>query len=132
MNVIVDTSVWSIALRRSSRVETFEVGKLSELLKEGRQVFLIGTILQELLQGVRSSSEFARLKDYLEAIPMLQLDRDDYLAAAELMNTCRSNGVQASTIDFQIAAACTRHDCALLTSDHDFEHIARFCPLKLL
>jgi predicted nucleic acid-binding protein len=68
----------------------------------------------------------------MDLFPLLQLERDDYVAAAELRNLCRSKGVQASTIDFQIAAACVRHDCSLLTNDQDFRHIAQHCPLQLL
>jgi len=132
MSVIVDTSVWSLVLRRHSPPDSSQAEKLRALLRRGQPVVLVGVIVQELLQGIRSAADFQSVKDHLDAFEMLVLDREDYVAAAELRNQCASNGVQASTIDFQIAAACLRHDHLLLTADEDFEHIARCCALQLL
>ncbi len=46
MKVIVDTSVWSLALRRSKDVESEYVEELEELIKEVR-VQLIGPVRQD-------------------------------------------------------------------------------------
>lgn len=132
MSVIVDTSVWSLSLRRGSSSDDPQAAKLADMLRDGRPIHLLGIILQEVLQGIRNPSEFDELRTGLQAFPLLQLDRDDFAAAAELWNLCRSHGVQASTVDCQIAAACIRHDCALLTADKDFASIAGHCPLQLL
>lgn len=48
-----------------------------------------------------------------------------------LRNTCRRHGVQLGTIDALIAQLCIEHDLALLTTDQDFTHAARFVPLRL-
>lgn len=132
MSVVVDTSVWSMALRRHAPVESNEKSRLVRLLKDGQPIVLLGVIVQELLQGIRSGRDFARVRDHLDAFEMLILEREDYIAAAELRNVCASGGVSASTIDFQIAAACIRHDHILLTADLDFRHIARCSVLQLL
>jgi len=131
MSVIVDTSAWSHALRRTTPTDDPQAAKLAELLRQRQPVVLLGVILQELLQGIRESAEFERIRAYLEAFLLIELTRRDYVAAARLGNLCRSKGVQVSIVDSQIAAACIEHDCALLTCDKDFEHIARLCSLRL-
>lgn len=131
MKCIVDTSVWSQALRREHHRETDETRKLTILLKEGERIFLPGIILQEILQGVRRQEQFKRIRESLSFFPIMETRRDDYVFAAELFNYCRSKGVQAATIDFLITSLAIRNECLLLTSDKDFAHIARHSDLKL-
>lgn len=131
MSLVVDTSVWSLALRRGSPSPDPQVAKLATALMQRQPIVLLGVILQEVLQGIREESRFEAVKDYLQAFPIWAMDRADYVAAARLWNLCRSKGVQASTADIQIAVMCVQHDCELLTCDRDFEHIAGFCPLRL-
>lgn len=132
MSVIVDTSVWSLALRRKLESSDPQVIKLADMLKQGQKILLLGVILQEVLQGIRSKKQFSIVKNHLDAFNMLTLEREDYIIAAELRNLCKIKGVQASSIDFQIAAACIQHDCFLLTCDQDFRYISNCCSLKLL
>lgn len=132
MSTIVDTSVWSLFLRRGDYRQYPQARKLDSMLRQRQPIVLLGVVLQETLQGVRDVPKFEKLRDYLGEFSMLAMQREDHVAAATLWNLCRSNGVQASTADCQIAAACIRHDCALLTCDKDFEHISRLCPLQLL
>ena len=55
MNVLVDTSIWSLALRQNieslNTTEKFLVAELSELIREGR-ARLIGLVRRELLSGI--------------------------------------------------------------------------------
>ncbi len=131
MNVIVDTSVWSLAFRKETPSGDARVQTLTSILNQGR-VMLLGVVLQEVLQGIRSQERFEEIEAHMNALPFLDLDRQDHVEAARIWNLCRTKGVQASTVDTQIAAACVRHNCALLTSDRDFEHIAKHVPLRLL
>jgi len=95
MRVIIDTSVWSLALRRKqSSQESPEVLTLRELIIDNK-VALLGAIRQEILSGIREAEQFARLRDYLRAFPDIDLKIEDYEMAAEFYNTCRSNGIQA-------------------------------------
>lgn len=129
---MVDTSVWSLALRRNGGAVHPEVKKLKNLILDGEQLFIIGLILQEILQGISRSDKFEKLKDYLSAFPILRLDREDYIIAAQFRNQCRSKGVQAGTIDFLIASTAITHNCHLFTTDNDFQYIARYSNLMLL
>lgn len=132
MKYIVDTSVWSLALRREHHRDTEEVRKLKILLKEGERVFVTGIILQEILQGIRRDEQFRQIQESLSFFPILEATREDHIFAAELYNLCRAKSVQASTIDFLIAALAIRNECLLLTSDRDFQHIAKYTELKLV
>ena len=132
MTIVVDTSVWSHALRRRKPGGDPQSEKLASAIKQAQPIALLGVILQEILQGIRNPGDFEKVRAHLEVFPLIGLEREDFVAAAELRNLCAARGVQASTIDFQIAAACARHDCALLTNDQDFERISQCCPLQLL
>ena len=130
MNVLVDTSVWSLALRRNATGTAPELQELVELIGEGR-VLMIGAIRQELLSGVRSAEQFKKLREALEAFPDMTLDPDDYVEAARCFNTCRGNGIQGSNTDFLICAVGARRKVPVLTTDRDFESFAKFLHFKL-
>ena len=132
MNLVVDTSVWLLALRRRSGSEDLAAARLRELIEAGHGILVPGVVLQELLQSIRSSGDFERVLTALRAFTILHLEPDDYVEAARLFNKCKSKGVQAGTIDAQLAAACARRDIPLFTCDRDFQHIAPHCGLKLL
>jgi hypothetical protein len=130
VSVLVDTSVWSLALRRDKPEATREVGALGAAVERG-SVCLIGAILQEVLQGFPSPDRSRRLLEALAPFPLLTLHRGDYVFAAEIRNKCRAKGLSISSVDAQIAAAAINHRCSLLTTDADFRGIARHFPLKL-
>jgi predicted nucleic acid-binding protein len=130
MNVLVDTSVWSLALRRHKPRPSAEVAELSELVREGR-VVMIGPIRQELLSGTKSEAEFERLRQHLAPFPDLPLDSADYEQAARSFNTCRARGVQASNTDFLMCAIALRRDLRILTTDNDFDRLSRALQLRL-
>lgn len=133
MNLVVDTSVWSLVLRRSRVVETHPLVRIFRLHIEANDgIFLVGNILQELLDGLRDKKDFDRLRTSLEPFPLVPLVRGTYAAAAELRQHCRSKGVQAGPVDCLIAAACIEYGFPLLTADQDFAHIAKHSGLLLL
>ncbi len=129
MSVLVDTSVWSIALRRD-RPPPSRVLEILRAAIEGGDVCLLGVILQEVLQGFPSVDRTRRLVEHLSAFPLLSMHRADYVYAAEVRNRCRAKGLAISTIDAQIAAAAINHRCSLLTFDRDFTGVARHFPLR--
>lgn len=130
MNVLVDTSVWSLALRRRQTEASAPVGELRELVREGR-VRVIGPVRQELLSGIRESAQFRRLRDAMRAFPDQGLTIGDFERAAELFNRCRSQGIQGSNTDFLLCAVAERLDLAIFTTDQDFSLFAQCFPLKL-
>lgn len=132
MNVLVDSSVWSLALRRNTQNDAIAiVNILRDLIADGR-VVLLGAIRQEVLSGVRYTEQFDRLRDYLRAFPDLDIITEDYELAAEYFNTCRTKGIQGSNTDFLICAVAHRRGYSILTTDKDFENFRSHIPVVLL
>ena len=98
----------------------------------GDGLFLIGNILQELLDGLRSPTQIDRLAALLDPFPLLELNRETYVAATRLRFACRLRGIIAGPVDFLIAAVCCQHGFPLLTADKDFSRIAAHCDLVVL
>lgn len=129
MNVLVDTSVWSLALRRRSTAHpSAEV--LRRLATDGRAA-LIGPIRQELLSGIREQPVFDRLRLALGAFPDVPLVAPDYERAAACFNLCRAAGIQGSNTDFLICAVAERRHMPILTTDADFVRYAGILPIRL-
>jgi predicted nucleic acid-binding protein len=131
MTLLVDTSVWSLALRRDAEVTEPEVHHLKDALLGSEIVVTTGLVLQELLQGFSGAKASAQIIERFAALPLLQPDRDDHIHAAGLRNTCRQAGVQIGTIDALLAQLCIRHDLTLLTTDQDFTHAAKHRALRV-
>jgi len=131
MTLLVDTSVWSLALRRDGAVATPEVAALREAIEGSDVVVTTGLVLQELLQGFNGPKDRQAIMDRFSALPLIQPDREDHVAAAEVRNACRRSGVQMGTIDALLIQLCGRHDLTLLSADKDFSNAAAFVPFKL-
>ena len=131
MTLLVDTSVWSLALRRDVAASEPEVEVLKEALLGADVVVTTGLVLQELLQGFAGPKAAAQIIERFSALPLLLPDRHDHVAAAALRNVCRQRGVQIGTIDALIAQLCLRHDLTLLTTDQDFTLAAKHCALRV-
>lgn len=130
MKVLVDTAVWSLALRRSAASAHPAVGELRALVDEGR-IVMIGPIRQELLSGIRTHEGFTRLRDALRAFDDEPLERADFERAAEHFNACRAKGIQGSNTDFLICAVAERRTASILTTDADFSRFAAVLPVAL-
>ena len=130
MNVLVDTSVWSLALRRILPVGAAVTEELASLVRRG-EVAMIGPIRQEVLSGVKDASQFRRLRDHLRAFPDVSLDSDDFEEAATCFNRCRAKGIQGSNTDFLICAVAARRRMAIFTTDGDFTEFRRVLPVTL-
>jgi predicted nucleic acid-binding protein len=131
VSLFVDTSVWSLALRRDQPADRAEVAMLARTLESGEPVLTTGLILQELLQGFAGPKSRSQIVQRFAALPLIVPDREDHVAAAELRNQCRRKGVQIATIDALLAQLCIRHDATMLTIDVDFTRIAKHTRLKL-
>jgi predicted nucleic acid-binding protein len=131
VNLLVDTSVWSLALRRDVPTRTPEVDILAEQLESGGALFTTGLVLQELLQGFSGPKARKAIIQRFTALPFLVPDRGDHVKAADLRNRCRRNGLQIGTIDALLAQLCIRHKLIMLTTDGDFRRVAKHSPLRV-
>ncbi len=131
MNLFVDTSVWSLALRRDAPPSQPEVAVLRRALESATPVLTTGLILQELLQGFRRPKARDAILSRFSVLPFLVPDRDDHVRAAELHIACRQKGLQVATIDVLLSALCLRYELTMLSTDVDFRRIARVRPLSV-
>lgn len=130
MKVLVDTSIWSLALRRREQAKNPEAEELARLIAS-HVVEIIGPIRQEILSGVRDGAQFDRLERHLDAFVDQPLTVEDYVTAAKFYNLCRAKGIQGSNTDFLICAVAVRHDFSIFTTDQDFLHFAKCLPIVL-
>ena|SRR5215469_10156651 len=134
MNVLVDTSIWSLALRRKaqdlSARETSLVSELGELIQEGR-IRILGLLRQELLSGIKTNEQSEKLRSTLRAFEDEAVDTSDYEAAAKASNQCRSKGVAVTLVDALICAVGAERNWPIFTTDPDFSNYAAMLPIKL-
>jgi len=133
--ILIDTPVWSLALRRKPEnlsPRELRLKKLwYEIVDDGRAQ-LLGSVRQELLSGLREESQFYRLRDYLRDFPDAPVTTGDYEEAARSSNRCRSAGIAASPVDMLICAIARRYDWEILTPDRDFAHYEKVLGIRLL
>ena len=126
----MDTSVWSLALRRGHGRTHPEQEELRRLVL-AHVAEIIGPVRQEILSGVRDKAQFARLETHLAAFPDIPLRSEDFVTAAKFFNLCRSKGIQGSNTDFLICAVAVRCELAIFTTDADFRHFTKCLPIVL-
>ena len=134
MNILVDTSVWSLALRRKTEslnaTEKFIVAELSELVREGR-ARLIGLVRQELLSGIKTMEQYEKLRLHLRFFPDELIDTSDYEEAAKAGNRCRGKGIVVSIVDILICAVAIKREWAIFTTDPDFINYVKVLPVSI-
>jgi predicted nucleic acid-binding protein len=132
--ILVDTPVWSLALRRKaanlSAPERRSTQLLYALIDEGRAQ-LLGAVRQELLSGLKEESQFRRLRDYLRDFPDVPVATEDYEEAARGSNQCRHAGIAASPVDMLMCAVAMRYGWDIFTADQDFTHYQSILKIRL-
>ena len=131
MTLFVDTSVWSLALRRDAPADVPEVRVLASELARGGALVTTGLVLQELLQGFNGTRARKQIIEHFTALPLVVPDRRDHVEAAELRNACRRKGLQLGTIDALLGQLCLRHGLMMLTTDRDFHRAGRLVGLRV-
>lgn len=129
MQVLVDTCVWSQALRRTNDNNN-HARELRDIISDNRAC-IIGPIRQEILSGIRNKQHFRTLREHLSAFPDLLIKTIDYEQAAEFSNLLRGKGIQESAIDFLICAVAYRYSLLIYTLDDDFKYFNRHLDIKL-
>jgi predicted nucleic acid-binding protein len=131
MKLLVDTPVWSLALRRRVRSENASsTRELASLIEDGR-VAMIGPVRQEVLSGIKEQSQFERLREHLRSFSDVLITSEDHEEAASFYNRCRGKGIQGSNTDFLICAIAARLEYPVFTTDKDFARFAKVLPIAL-
>ncbi|MBE7411554.1 MAG: PIN domain-containing protein [Leptospiraceae bacterium] len=130
MKVLVDTSIWSQALRKNASSEDEILNELKELIKELR-IVIIGPIRQEILSGLSDTNKYDQLKERLSFFDDLPLDTEYFEYAAQLSNTCRIKGIQGSHTDFLICSVAIKNGIPIYTLDKDFANYKKYIDIEL-
>ena len=130
MKMLVDTSVWSLALRRDAPPDIPQVQVLTKALLGEGDIYTTGIVIQELLQGFNGASDSEKIASKLSSLAMIVPDLNDHIEAAKLRNLCRRKGVQAGTIDALIARLAIRYELALLTTDKNFQNMVKHVEIR--
>jgi predicted nucleic acid-binding protein len=112
VKLLVDTSVWSLALRRkntpSLRPDEQKLkAELVQAIQDGR-VAMLGLLRQELLSGIKEKAQFDNVKAALAPYLDEPINIADHEYAARVYNECRIQGVEAGTVDILICAVAVR------------------------
>ena len=132
MKVLVDTSVWSLALRKKTPTENEIkiINELKELIHELR-VVIIGPIRQELLSGISNEIKFQTLKEKMRSFEDIHISSEEYENAAKIYNDCRKKGIQGSQIDYLICSVARSNNLSIFTTDKDFENYSKIIKIKI-
>lgn len=130
MSVLVDTSVWSQALRRRDGRDDRVVRELANLI-EAYQARIIGPIRQEILSGISDKRQYESLRLKLQAFDDMEIRTEDHEKAAAFNNDCRKRGIQGSHIDFLICAIAYGRGMRIFTLDKDFARYAGVIDLVM-
>ncbi|PWQ95043.1 type II toxin-antitoxin system VapC family toxin [Leucothrix pacifica] len=128
--VLVDSCIWSLALRGDTPKNIDIAEQLSQLIDENT-VRIIGAIRQEVLSGYSNKNSFENLRKKLSYFPNEEIIDSDYEAAAEYSNFCRTKGIQGSHIDYLICAVAVRTKLNIYTVDKDFLFYSKHLPISL-
>jgi predicted nucleic acid-binding protein len=131
MALLVDTSVWSLLLRRDSPPDLAEVTALRKALDGDEIVATTGVVVQELLHGFVSASAQVAITESFGVLDYLAPTFDDHVEAAGIRNHLRSSGIQLGVIDALIAQLAIAGGHTLLTTDNDFHLAARHVGLQV-
>jgi predicted nucleic acid-binding protein len=132
--ILVDTPVWSLSLRRrSSNLNPAEMvisEHLAHLVRSGN-VRVVGPVRQEVLSGIRDEIVFKRIRGFLRSFDEPRLEIADYELAAQMHNRCSSRGVAGTAVDLLICAVANRRAWSIFTLDHDFERYRKVLGIAL-
>ena len=131
MKLLIDTSIWSEALRRKDKSVNSSETVLRKIIDNNDEIVVIGIILQEILSGISNPKLFAEIRNILNDFSYLEIVKDDYIYAAELRNKCKQKGITAGSFDFLIASVAIRNKLILVTYDSDFVNISKHTDLKI-
>jgi predicted nucleic acid-binding protein len=127
--VLIDTTVWIdfFADRNEPHVAT-----LHELIENEEDLSLCGVILTEVLQGIRSDTDFIKTKEYLGDLIVLPMRQATFFRAADIYRSLRKRGITIrKPVDCMIASVAIEYDIHLLHNDRDFDHIAKHSKLRI-
>lgn len=125
--ILVDSSIWIEYWTNGSNAASLLLTKLIE----DDKACINGLIYTEITQGAPTQKEFNKIEKFIEVIPLINFDADQWTKTAKLYFLLRTKGITVTTIDCLIAQHAISQDVPLFSKDKIFKHIQEHCPLKL-
>ncbi|GGD68290.1 ribonuclease VapC [Emticicia aquatilis] len=127
---IFDTSVWIDLFKNTKSKQSILLEEYVEYASQN--LLLTPTIIQEILQGVKTEKDFIQKKLVLESFNILKPDWEKTsIAAAKLYFDLRKKGVTIrKSTDCLIAQVAIENNVLLVHNDTDFELIAQNSTLR--
>jgi predicted nucleic acid-binding protein len=115
--ILVDSCIWIDFLSGRSDHD------MQALLAENK-VAVCGTVMAQVLSGVRGVKNRSLLEQRMSALPYLPETREVFVRGADLYSELRRKGVTVPLSDCVIAAVCMINRVPLESTDAHFEHFA--------
>lgn len=117
-NIIADTSVWIEYFKNNSGIVNFLEKNLL-----GDSIYIVGIVVAELMQGVKSEKGRELLRANLDAIQYIEMTYDDWIKTGDMSNELRKKGITLPLTDIALAAVAIRNGMEVATLDKHFEYI---------
>ena len=129
--IVIDTSVWIPLLNGAAHPKA---ERARELIEGPEDIGIPGIVLEEVLRGLGSDSQFRRVRDLLLTdFTYIEMRQSLFVRSAEIYRALRKRGKTiGSPGDCLIAACAIEEEASLLEDDADFRMIADLFPLRLL
>jgi len=98
---------------------------MTRLIRETNRVATCGLVIQEVLQGLRSSRAAHLLQNRLEKLPFLPTRKSTHILAAGIYRKLKEKGLEVQTVDAAIAAIALENRVPLLTLN-----LRHFIPIR--
>jgi predicted nucleic acid-binding protein len=124
---MIDSSLWINYFRYNNH----EYTPLIKELIEKDQVYINGIIQIELLKGAKSQRDYRSVRNMLNGLHFLEVNKELFDSISEAAFKLRKNGVTVPLTDLIIAIQCIENGLTLIEDDHHFEFIRDHFDLKL-
>ena len=124
--ILTDTSIWIEFFKPES-----PAGKKLESLIVKNSVWVCGIVLFELLQGVKSEAEKAKIVETLSNLEYVEMSKSLWQKSADISASLKKNGITLPLSDIFIASVAIEHDLHVFTLDKHFEQIPRVKVYKI-
>ncbi|MDO9534018.1 MAG: PIN domain-containing protein [Bacillota bacterium] len=115
MKIIVDTSIWIDYFKEKAEIVSF----IERELLNGT-TYIVGPVVSELLQGVKTERELDGLLGCIDAVPFIESSIVDWRLAGSISFRLRKKGLTIPLTDLLIAAISINNKSYVYSLDHHF------------
>jgi tRNA(fMet)-specific endonuclease VapC len=116
--IIVDTSIWVEYFKNNP-----ETARIIDIGLDNNEIYIIGPVVAELLQGVRTPRERETISKLIGAIPFFDCEMKDWADAGCISSSLRKSGISIPLIDLVIYSVAKNNNALIYTKDKHFNLI---------